>query len=863
MTIFRSIVAFLMLGLIVPEASAQVPRFKEVVGHDFGERITMHHQVVKYLETLAARSNRVSVVDQGQSWERRSLLLAIVTSPENHARLAEIQRNAQRLEDSRTLTASEAARLIENQPVIVWLGGSIHGFELSGTEGLLKLLEHLTTRDDTATLKVLQNAVVLIDPVLNPDGRDAFANINHENIGRLPTPELEDWSNFFTPWQALKFRTGHYYFDTNRDWFAHTQRETQARVATLRAWRPQVGVDIHEMGPEVEFYFDPPTEPRSPFFPDFAQRWFERFEAAHAAAFDKAGFEYFSREFFNFFYPAYTTAYLSYQGAVGMLYEQGSSRGLALKRPDGSVRTLTDALTQQYTAAWAALQLAAGERKALLRDYYEAHQAAINDGKQGIRRYLIAQEGDPNLVAELVNLLMRNGVEVDQLREDVELVDVRDRTGKKIGRRRFQAGTFVVEASQPRNRFIRVMLEPDVPLPADFLRKARKNVERGEDPRFYDITAWSLPLLFNVGGYSTSDGRQIQTERVREAVRQSVEVPDTRAPYAYLINGSQTASLAALYHLKERGHRAHVMWTSTKLQGKAYASGTVIVRVGQNDESIHDAVRELSKRFKLDVDAVSTGFADRGERMLGSGEFTFAVKKPVIGIVAEDPVQAYSFGWAWYTLDVQYEIPVTVLRASALESMQLDRFNVLIIPAMGDSAAVARIVGQSGLERIARWVRDGGTLVTVGSGTEVARKNLRLIKLRSWYELKENEKKQRFSVPGAIFRVEIDTARWLSAGYGRELPVLVNSDRIYLEPDEPPSAARRVVARYSQKEPIKYSGHAWKETLERIPGAVFAYEERVDRGRVISFAEDLNFRAYQRGLNRLFLNAVILGPSAP
>jgi hypothetical protein len=187
----------------------------------------------------------------------------------------------------------------------------------------------------------------------------------------------------------------------------------------------------------------------------------------------------------------------------------------------------------------------------------------------------------------------------------------------------------------------------------------------------------------------------------------------------------------------------------------------------------------------------------------------------------------------------------------------------LIIPEIGDSAAVARLIGQPGLERIGRWVREGGTLVTVGSGAEVARKNLNLIKLRSWYELKDNEKKQRFSVPGAIMRVTLDPARWLSAGYERELPVLVNSDRIYLPPDEPPSAGRRVVARYGAKGALRISGHAWPETLDRLPEAVYAYEERVGQGRVIAFAEDVNFRAYFRGANRLFLNAVILGPSAP
>jgi hypothetical protein len=848
---------------LAAQVYGQVPSFKDVVGHDFGERITVHHQMVRYLERLAQTSNRVRIVDQGFSWERRNLTFAIVTSPENHARLQDIQRNAQRLDDPRSLSPVEVTAIAETQPVVVWMGGSIHGFELSGSEAVLKIIERLTTSDDDEVMNVLKNCVVLLDPMLNPDGRDAFANINHENIGREALADLEDWSNAFTGWQALKFRTGHYYFDTNRDWFAHTQRETQGRVPTIRAWRPQVGVDLHEMGSDVEFYFDPPGEPYGPYFPDFAKRWFVRFGTAHARAFDAAGFEYFARERYNFFYPGYTTSSLSYQGAVGMLYEQGSSRGLALKRPDESVRTLRDALMQQFTAGWATLMLSARERRSLLREYYESNRSAIEEGQRGVRRYIITNEGDPILVRELVSLLMRNGIEVHRLTRDAQIGSVRDRTGRTVGQRLFPVGTYVIEASQPRSRLLRALLEPDVPLPADFLKKAREYVERAENPRFYDITAWSLPLLFNVGGYSSSDSRQLSAERVSDQSLSAPSLGQERATYAYLIDGRQTASLAALYHLKAREYRAHVIWEPIVIEGKQFASGTVIVRVGQNDEAIHNAIREVATRFQLEVTPVQTGLSEPPHRTLGSGDVTFVVKTPHVAMLAEDPVQAYSFGWAWYTLDQQYQIPVTILRSSLLTNTRLDRFNVIILPEIGDSAALARIIGQPGLERIGRWVRDGGTLVTIGTGTEVARKNLNLIKLRSWYELKENEKKQRFSVPGAIMRVAVDTARWLSAGYERELPVLVNSDRIFLPPDEPPSAGRRVVARYASKDALRISGHAWQETLDRLPEAVYVYEERVGQGRVIAFAEEVNFRAYFRGANRLFLNAVILGPSAP
>ena len=854
-------------------AQAQAPSFSAVVGHAQGERITQHHEMARYLRRLAETSPRVDVREQGTSWEGRELLLAIVTSPENHERLEEIQRTAARLADPRATSPEEAARLIEDQPILLWYGGSIHGFELSGSEGLLKLLEHLTTRDDEETMEILQNAVLLIDPMINPDGRDAFAQENHERTGRLPNPSRDDWNNDYSSFEALKFRTGHYYFDTNRDWFAQTQPETRARAATMQAWHPQVVVDLHEMSPDVEFFFDPPATPFGAFSPEYAREGYVDFGEAYAAAFDTAGFEYMTRERYNYLYPGYTGSYGSMQGAIGMLYEQGSSRGLAITRADESVRTLEDAFEQQYTAAFTAARYAAEERERLLEAYYAAHEAAVEEGRQGTRRYVITEEGDPGLVAELVNTLLRNGIEVGRLTEAATLSGVEPLTGNAERERLFQAGSYVVEAAQPRNRLVRTLLERETSIEEAFLEEARERVDRGESPRFYDITAWSLPLLFNVDAYAVTDSAEIPARPVTAPVRPRAMAPTGDAAYAYLIPGDQAASVAALYHLKADGYRAAVLTRPTRIGGEDYASGTVVVRVGQNDQAVHAAVDSLASRFRLSIQPVSTGLSEEGFPALGSGDATFQVSEPRVALVAGDPVQAYSFGWAWHALDRQYEIPTTVLRAPSLGEVDLGEFTTLVLPDVYDSTAFKEEIGEAGMERLERWVRDGGTLVAIGGAVEVARGPLGLIDLRSWYEEEkeeaeegdgEVEEPQRFEVPGALFRARLDSTRWLTSGYTDEdLPFLVFSDRIYLAPEGPPSSRRRVVAHVAETAPVRLAGHAWEESLERLPGAVLVYEERVGDGRVVAFAEDPNFRGYWRGADRLFLNAVILGPSAP
>jgi hypothetical protein len=853
------------LLLTAAALTAQVPTFEQVVGHEPGERITLHYEMVSYLERLADVSDRVTIEVQGESWEGREFMLAIVTSPRNHARIEEIRANSLRLGDPRTTSAEQAASIIADQPTVAWFGGSIHGNELSGSEGLLKLLEHLTTRSDPATLEVLENVVVLIDPMLNPDGRDAFAHLNLENLSRTPSPEPDDWVNDFTRWQGAKYRTGHYYFDNNRDWFAQTQRVTRERMDNWVAWRPQIVTDMHEMGRDSEFFFYPGAAPVTPHVQGFAWDWIGRFARAYAAAFDEAGVEYMTGETFDYFYPGYTDGIASHFGAAGMLYEQGSTRGLTLKRSDESVRTLEQALNQQYTAAWTAARLAATERETLLREYYDGLASVVSEGSTGYQRYLIAPGGDPGHRMELANLLMRSGVEVAILTEAATLRGVRDREGLEVGQREFPFGTMVIEAAQPEGRLIRALLDPETPVPEDFLAEARARVERGESARFYDISAWSLPLLFNLEGYSSTDGRVLATRAMDvDAAPLGAGVTD-EASYAYMIDGTQAAAVAALYHLVHSGYRASMTLKSTRIEGEYFPSGTVVVRVGANEPGVHDAVRELAERYQLRVVTVKSGLGDAGNISLGSSDVVY-VKKPDIALLAEDPVSGYSFGAAWYTLDQAYQIPLTPLRTGSVGGGSLDRFETLIVPSTS-SGALRSTLGSGGVDDVRDWVRQGGTLVVLGSAVEFARDSsgLGLIDLRSWYDTEDGEDAQRFSVPGAILRAELDTLFWMSAGYqSNGFPVLTQGSSVYLEPEGPPSSyTNRVVARYAATEGLTLSGHAWDESLERLGGAVAVYEQRVGAGRVVAFPQDPNFRGFWRGANRLFLNAVVVGPSAP
>ena len=850
-----------VLGMVLAVAAgpvaAQVPTFEQATGHAFGGRITVHAEMAAYLRLLAERSDRVTVVDQGTSWEGRHLVVAIVTHPDNRARLDAIRQASLRLADPRGLDPAAAQALLATQPVVVWFGGSIHGFELSGSEGVLKLLEHLTTRNDPATLELLRNTVVLIDPMLNPDGRDAFAHRNHRAIGRVPSGSPDDWSNAFDGWDGVDYRTGHYFFDNNRDWFAQTQPETRHRQAFLQTWAPQVAVDMHEMGANAEFFFDPPADPVSPYFPAFGYRWFGTFGDAYAAAFDSAGFEYMTRERYNYFYAGYTSN-RGYQGAVAMLFEQGSTRGLALDRGDGSIRTLANALEQQYVAALTTVRTASARRADLLRDYLASQRETVAGGHGGVQRYVIAAaEGDPGLVADLVTLLRRNGATVGRLTQDARLTGVRDRAGNAVGPRTFVAGDYVVELAQPAGRMIGTLLAPDTPIPEAFLRQARAAVERAENPRFYDITSWSLGLLFNLGVYGSTDGRVVTTADGGDGGGAG---DGGRASYAYLLDGRNTRTPAAMMQLLTAGYRVATLQQASRFGGRMAPSGAGIVRVGQNAESVHDSVRAVARRYGIQVTPMATGHADSGWASLGSGDWTFNLRRPVVGLLTQDGIQGYSFGWNWYTLDRQYEIPLTVLRPRSFGGMRLEQYTTLIAPeATGN--ALRDALGEAGLARLKRWVEDGGTLIAMGAAGDWARTTFELA-IRDWYDTDEGKTATRYTVPGATMQVHLDTLHWITAGYqGHMLPVHVNSNRLWLPPEGPVNAGRRVIATYTASP--RLSGHAWDESLARVPGKVYAYEQRVSRGRVIVFAEEVSFRAFARGTNRLLLNGIVLGPSAP
>ncbi len=377
---------------VAPETryDPRIPTLKDVVGHDLGGEITSPDQIAAYLKALAAAApDRARVVEYARSEEGRPLHVLVIGSPERLARLEDVKKGLRALADPRGLAPGEAERLVKELPAVVWLLHAVHGNEISSPDAALALAHHLLAAqgDETADL-VRREAIVLVDPLQNPDGRARFLATNR--LGRAASPDPEPASaEHDEGWPGG--RSNHYLFDMNRDWFAQAQPETRGRLRLFLEWYPHVTVDLHEMGGDSTYFFAPPAKPLNPQVTRAQQDWHEAFGRAIAARFDAAGQAYFVREVFDSFYPGYGETWPLIQGSIGMTFEQASARGLVFRREDDTELTFLDGIHNHFRAALATVETAARGREKLLRDFLEFRRSAVSEGELGaVRQYVIA-----------------------------------------------------------------------------------------------------------------------------------------------------------------------------------------------------------------------------------------------------------------------------------------------------------------------------------------------------------------------------------------------------------------------------------------------------------------------------------------
>ncbi len=833
-----------------------VPSPRAVLGYDIGERFTPHHLLTRYVERLAATSDRLRVDTVARTFEGREVLMIIATSAANHARLDAILVDAARVADPRGADPAALAQATARLPAIVWLGYTVHGGEASGTEAALALLYQLAAGRDAETQLILDSTVVLIDPVQNPDGHERHVHDVARARSALGVPATPGAMVHQGNWPGP--RTSHYQFDLNRDWFILSHPETRGRVGAFLRWWPHVAVDLHEMGSNATYFFAPPMEPVNKNVHESIVKWWDIYAAANAAAFDAHGWSFFRREGYDEFYPGYGVSWPILTGAVGMTYEQASSAGGAIRRSDGTILTLRDAAWHHYTAAWATLVTSAARRHERVGDYLAFRQTAVADAERGPLRAVVFERDPDGRADTLAARLRDNGIEVRRL---AAAADARDATpfGEAAPRpTRLPAGAYVVDLAQPQGRLAKAILEPDAQLDSTFIAAELERRRTAQPDRFYDLTAWSLPYAFRLRAWATRS-------LVGPLAPVTAEAPPpapAEGRYGYAFAPGSEASLRVLAGLLADSVRVWYAPRAFRAGAERFPRGAFVVRNAGNDGAVHATVRRHAAAAGARVVALASARVDEGSD-LGSNS-VIPVRPPRVALVGGPGVSGNSFGFSWYAFDQRLGYPVTTVAAAAINPTFLDHVDVLVVPS-AQPAAFERALGADGRQAIGTWVRHGGTLITLDGATAwLASETQGLARIR----LRQDSARADSAggaplpadVPGAIVRATADTLSPLLAGVGEtEFPVLVFTDRIYTVPKD--LRAGEAVVRYADERRLRLAGYLWPEVPGRLAASPYLWTERVGRGRVIGFADDPNFRDQWRGLLPLFANAVFLGPS--
>ncbi len=894
----------------------KVPTLQQVVGHAPGEEITSPEQVGTYLRALAqAAPDRTRLVEYARTWEGRPLWLFVIGNAERIARLDALKGDIKRFADPRGLSSGDADRLVATLPVVVWLVHGVHGNEISSSDAaLLEAYHLLAARGEAGVDAVLRDALVLIDPMQNPDGRARFLFQNLQ--GRAATPDPAPYNaEHDEPWPGG--RSNHYLFDMNRDWFAQTQPETRGRIRIALEYFPQVNVDLHEQGGNNTYYFAPPADPLNPHYTKSQITGFDLFGRANAARFDERGWPYYIREVYDGFYPGYGDSWPMFHGSIGMTYEQASARALSFTRDDGTVMTYRDGVMHHFNAAITTAITAARNRERLVRDFLEYRRSAVAEGqKASAREYVLVPGHDPSRAERLARNLATQGIEVRRAAEAVT-----------IGGRTIPAGAYLVANAQPSGRLIRNLLDLQTEQSAEFIARQEARRRRRQPDQIYDITAWSLPLVYDVEVVTSSAAITVRSTPVPA----SYDAPAEERPLAagkvgYLVPWGAAASSLTSAAVKQ-GLRVETVGGAFTLGERRYPIGTALVRTAGNPANLHARMTALATAHGAEVVPIDSAYVDAGTS-LGSPENGF-VKAPRVLLAWDLPTSSLSAGWTRYVLERRFGQMVTTVRTASLGRVDFADYDVLVLP----SGNYAGQINDAVLNRVKDWLRQGGTLVTlaeatrwaVGSGVGLLDTNALLKDGRpdvpattgaapsgggsgatasattapaagatakppatdsadarpsgqgskpapppspgprdpspddaAYDKAIQPERERPDAQPGALLRATVDTEHWLSAGSDDETQVVIEGARVFAPIKL--NAGRNVVY-YGRKDALVASGLVWPEGQDLLVRKPYLMHQPFGQGHVIAFAEDPNYRGYVEASMLLFMNAVLLGPA--
>jgi len=847
-----------------------IPSIEDVLGYSPGEKITWHRDAIKYFEALAqAAPDRVILKEYARSWQDRELIYAVISSPQNLEKIESVKAGMQRLSDPRDTDESKASNIIPDQPAVTWLSYGVHGNEISSTDASMLTAYHLlASRSDPRVADIMRNTVVIIDPMQNPDGRDRFIHQFTTAEGLTPDSDRNS-AEHDEPWPGG--RTNHYLFDMNRDWFIQTQPETIGRAKAMLEWYPVAYVDAHEMGSDGTYYFAPEAVPYNPHLAEDQTASLQIFGRNNARWFDEFGIDYFTREVYDAFYPGYGASWPSYFGSVAMTYEQASTRGMVFRQYDGNELHYRETVRNHFVTSLSTAETVAANREKFLYDFYNYRVSAIEEGQnEDVRSYILPVQDDQAAVNKLAGLLSRQDVEVNRALARFSACG-----------QAYEAGTYVIRTDQPAKRFIRTLMDLDVPMAEDFLAEQERRRADNLPDEIYDVTGWSLPLMFNIQSNTCNRVPSGDFELTGTDLFQAGSVDGGQASVSYIVPWGEATAVRFLANALQAGIALKSNDKGFTNNGNEYPAGSLIVDVADNAENLFSTVKDIAEKTGARVVAVNDSWVTEGPNF-GSGNVV-RHNEIKIAMAWDEPTASYSAGNTRFVIERQFDYPVTPIRVDRLRTANLNRYQVLILPVM-NGAGYKSALGQIGIQNIKTWVRQGGVLISLGNATRfLADPDVDMLAVRrergvvelieipdtdrdeatvqgqylSELEAYENQvvalEDNPYNVSGVLVRADVHPEHWLSAGVAPELNVLVRGVDIYT-PIRINDGIN--VARFQGPDDLLASGYLWEENRKQLAYKPFVISQSSGAGEIVAFTQDPTVRAYLDGLNIILMNAI-------
>ena len=831
-----------LLCSLVVTAQPQPP--SEFLGYALGDRFTPHHRVVDYFEHVADEMPSVRLQYYGETYEHRPLLVAFVASSENMAKLEDIQQaNMHRAGLSDTATVNSF-----DDVAIVWLSYNVHGNEAVSTEAVMKVLYELTDPGNTRTQAWLKNTVIILDPCINPDGRDRYATWYNQHVNYPPNASPDSWEHH-EPWPGG--RPNHYFFDLNRDWAWATQQETQARLELYNQWLPHIHADYHEQGLNSPYYFAPAAEPFHTLITDWQRELQNAIGANNARYFDEAGWLYFTRERFDLLYPSYGDTYPTYNGAIGMTYEQGGSgrAGLAVITEEGDTLTLADRIEHHLTTSLSTIEVASENASRVVSEFARFFQKAESDPPGEYRSFVVKAGANADKRHALRVLLDTHRIRYSQSNSSRKLSGFSYHEAQNIDFQ-LEKGDLIIPVQQPKSVLLQVLFEPETAL---------------SDSITYDITAWSVPYAYGLETYALTDPLSLGGE---VAAPEFTPAEVTEPAYAYVTSWESIEDARFLGKLIQEDIKVRFATRDFTVEANSFKAGSLIIARANNSalgDAFDQRVITIANEQQQKMTAIGTGFVNSGFDV-GSGHVRY-IEPPRVLVAAGEGVDSYGFGEMWHFFERALHYPITPVSLHQLKDVNLNDYNVLILPDGKYRDALKDI-------NLIKWINQGGKLIALeGALSYLA--TLEPLSLKIYTDEQEQEQleseaadrqeEQQLAsyasrerramsndISGAIFRLQLDNTHPLALGYPEYYYTLKRGTDRYAYLDKGWN-----VGTLSGRDDL-VSGFVGAAVQQELANSlVFGVEEKGD-GSIVYMADNPLFRAFWYNGKLLFANAVFL-----